>query len=297
MGYPQNNNIPKKKPPQKSNTQPDVAPCDKKQAKGQGKVNLLDQNQGRNYNKPWLMNAKNDQPDSKKMTQLDSVGGSKIVDAHLIDSLEKEIIDSNLNVKFDDIAGCVDAKIALEEACIQPQLQPELFDSDLRQPWSGILLYGPPGTGKTMLAKAVASMTTCTFFKVGASSLGSKWRGESEKLVKTLFEMARFQAPSVVFLDEIDSLAGERGDSTNECSRRVLNELLTQVDGLTTKSDAETEKKTVMFLAATNHPWHLDSAMIRRLEKRIYVPLPNEAGRKNLFEIILKKEVVGTDLS
>mmetsp|Transcript_10441 Transcript_10441/g.9048 ORF Transcript_10441/g.9048 Transcript_10441/m.9048 type:complete len:171 (+) Transcript_10441:484-996(+) len=145
-----------------------------------------------------------------------------------------------------------------------------------------------------MLAKAVAASCNSKFFKITASSLGSKWRGESEKLVRLLFEMARFYAPSIVFIDEIDSLAVSRGDDTNDCSRRVLTELLNSVDGLV-KGEGE-EEKSVLFLAATNHPWHLDTAMIRRMEKRIYIPLPDEAGREQMIRRHLEKEIVAEDI-
>jgi len=140
-----------------------------------------------------MIGMKKEENANKPMTFLEFCSqNGRPVDEHLIQMLESEVIDSDLNVKFEDIAGNEDAKSAIEEACIYPILYPELFNSSLRKPWKGILLFGPPGTGKTMLAKAVASSCNSKFFKITASSLGSKWRGESEKLVRLLFEMARF---------------------------------------------------------------------------------------------------------
>ncbi|WVZ69318.1 hypothetical protein U9M48_018120 [Paspalum notatum var. saurae] len=201
---------------------------------------------------------------------------------NLAETLLRDIIRGSPDVKWESIKGLENAKRLLKEAVVMPIKYPKYF-TGLLSPWKGILLFGPPGTGKTMLAKAVATECKTTFFNISASSIVSKWRGDSEKLVKVLFELARHHAPSTIFLDEIDAIISQRGEarSEHEASRRLKTELLIQMDGLT-KTD-----ELVFVLAATNLPWELDAAMLRRLEKRILVPLPEPDARHAMFEELL----------
>lgn len=209
----------------------------------------------------------------------------------LVQLIEADMHVGKLPVTWDDIAGLEEAKRLLEEAVVYPVLMPDYYQG-IRRPWKGVLMYGPPGTGKTMLAKAVASECNTTFFNISPATLTSKWRGDSEKLIRVLFEMARHYAPSTIFIDEIDSLCGQRGGGNeHEASRRAKGTLLAQMDGVGVDTD-----KIVMVLGATNHPWDIDEAMRRRLEKRIYIPLPDAADRVELFKINTNSIKLGSDV-
>mmetsp|Transcript_40768 Transcript_40768/g.161552 ORF Transcript_40768/g.161552 Transcript_40768/m.161552 type:complete len:451 (-) Transcript_40768:241-1593(-) len=196
------------------------------------------------------------------------------------DALSGAIVREKPNVKWDDVAGLEGAKDALKEAVILPLKYPKLFTGK-REPWKGILMYGPPGTGKSFLAKAIATEADSEFFSVSSADLVSKWQGESEKLVRELFKMARENTPSIIFIDEIDSLASSRSDSESESARRIKTEFLVQMQGVGKSQTG------VLVLGATNIPWGLDSAIRRRFERRIYIPLPDVKARLRMFELNL----------
>lgn len=217
--------------------------------------------------------------DSEKVTNRKP---SQDSDAKLVEMINTVIVDRSPSVKWEDVAGLEKAKQTLLEMVILPTKRRDLF-TGLRRPAKGLLLFGPPGNGKTMLAKAVASESNATFFNVSASSLTSKWVGEAEKLVRTLFMVAISRQPSVIFIDEIDSIMSARLANEHDASRRLKSEFLVQFDGVTSNPD-----DLVIVIGATNMPQELDDAVLRRLVKRIYVPLPDENVRRLLLKHKLK---------
>lgn len=213
----------------------------------------------------------------------------KGIDPAILEKIKNEVIGSTKEVHWEDIAGLEDAKCTIKEAVVMPLLRPDFF-TGLRSAPKGILLFGPPGrlalqltkkvdltfctftgTGKTLIGKCIASQANATFFSISASSLTSKWIGEGEKLVKALFVYARVRQPSVIFLDEIDSVLTKRSENENEATRRLKTEFLVQLEGAHTT----TEQDRVLLVGATNRPQELDDAARRRFTKRLYIPLPD----------------------
>ena len=239
-------------------------------------------NQQSAISKVLMSNPNLPQLDESKQAELEEK--LKGFDEKMIEFIQSEILSSSPDVQWDDIAGLEFAKKTIKEIIIWPMLKPEFF-SGIRSPPKGLLLFGPPGTGKTMIAKAIASQSKSMFFNISASSLMSKWIGESEKLVRTLFALASFYQPSVVFIDEIDSLLTSRSENENEASRRIKTEFLVQLDGAGTNINDR-----ILIIGATNRPQEIDDAFVRRLSKRLYIPLPNKVSRKQLIMRVLEKE-------
>ncbi|KAK4273203.1 hypothetical protein QN277_021650 [Acacia crassicarpa] len=200
---------------------------------------------------------------------------------------------SDIGVKFDDIGALENVKDTLIELVMLPLQRPELFSKgQLTKACKGVLLFGPPGVGKTMLAKAVATEAGANFINVSVSSITSKWHGEAEKYVKAVFSLASKIAPSVIFVDEVDSLLRRRENhGEHEAMRDIKNEFMVNWDGLRTK-----DNERILVLAATNRPFDLDEAVIRRLPRRLMVNLPDASNRVIILEVILAKEDLAADV-
>ncbi|VDM09851.1 unnamed protein product [Wuchereria bancrofti] len=223
----------------------------------------------------------------------------KNLEDNIINLIEAEIMSTRTDIQWADVSGLEPAKKALREIIVLPFLRPYDFMyitficaydfSDIfkgiRAPPKGVLLFGPPGTGKTMIGRCVASQCKATFFNIAASSITSKWVGEGEKLVRALFAIARVLQPSVVFIDEIDSLLKSRNESEHESSRRIKTEFLIHLDGVATTSD-----ERILILGATNRPEELDSAVKRRFAKRLYIGLPCDAARAQMILSLLSDQ-------
>ena len=253
------------------------------------KYNYIQPNNNYNNNNPQINrgpnnNMNNNQRPNNNINNTNNnqkKDDKSIVTKDLRDKILSEIVESKPDVKFDDVVGLVEAKQILKEIIIIPNLRPDLF-TGLRSPPRGLLLFGPPGTGKTMIAKAVATECKCTFFSISASSLTSKYLGESEKLVRALFQLAYEMQPSVVFIDEIESILSKRKEDENDAMKRLKTEFLIQFDGV-----GSSEENRVLIIGATNRPFDLDPAVIRRLPKRVYVGPFNDEDKKGFIKKII----------
>ncbi|XP_058100193.1 uncharacterized protein LOC131245038 [Magnolia sinica] len=195
---------------------------------------------------------------------------------------------SEIAVTFADIGALDDIKESLQELVMLPLRRPDLFKGGLLKPCRGILLFGPPGTGKTMMAKAIAKEAGASFINVSMSTITSKWFGEDEKNVRALFTLAAKVSPTIIFVDEVDSMLGQRTRvGEHEAMRKIKNEFMTHWDGLLTKPG-----ERILVLAATNRPFDLDEAIIRRFERRIMVGLPSVESREQILRTLLLKEKI-----
>ncbi|CAN1778374.1 Outer mitochondrial transmembrane helix translocase [Linum perenne] len=207
--------------------------------------------------------------------------------------IRPEVIPADeINVTFADIGSLEEIKESLQELVMLPLRRPDLFKGGLLKPCRGILLFGPPGTGKTMLAKAIAREAGASFINVSMSTITSKWFGEDEKNVRALFSLAAKVSPTIIFVDEVDSMLGQRTRvGEHEAMRKIKNEFMTHWDGLATK-----QGERILVLAATNRPFDLDEAIIRRFERRIMVGLPSVENREMILKTLLSKEKVDEQL-
>lgn len=202
------------------------------------------------------------------------------------DELQAQIdaLITRADVTWTDIGGLAETKRAIQLAFgIAVAQKPEGLRLDSIQ---NVLLYGPPGTGKSLLAAAVSGGLKATFFNVSASKVLSKWFGESPRLISTLYATARRRAPSVIFLDELESLFPSRDADTSGAERRVVSTLLAELSGVTTSAASP----AVFTIGATNAPWLMDAAALSRFSRRVYVPLPDAAARRAVLEIHLTRK-------
>jgi len=234
----------------------------------------------------------------------------EVIDAEILDSMHvsqdhftsamgqcnpsslRETVVEVPNVKWDDIGGLEDTKRSLQEMILYPIDHPEKFEKFGMTPSRGVLFYGPPGCGKTLLAKAVASECSANFVSIKGPELLTMWFGESEANVREVFDKARAAAPCVLFFDELDSIGTSRGSGgAGGASDRVMNQLLTEIDGVGAK-------KNVFFVGATNRPELLDEALLRpgRLDQLIYIPLPDLPARQGILESTLRKSPLAPDV-
>jgi transitional endoplasmic reticulum ATPase len=227
--------------------------------------------------------------ESMRVTERDFKDALKGIEPSALREVFVEVPD----VTWQDVGGLDDTQERLRETIQWPLEYPEVFEEMDVQAAKGVLLYGPPGTGKTLLAKAVANEAQSNFISIKGPELLDKYVGESEKGVREVFEKARANAPTVVFFDEIDSIAGQRGRHQGDSGvgERVVSQLLTELDGLE-------ELEDVVVVATTNRPDLIDPALVRpgRLDRHVHVPVPDEEGRRKIFEVHTRDKPLADDV-
>jgi SpoVK/Ycf46/Vps4 family AAA+-type ATPase len=223
---------------------------------------------------------------SSSSNKMAAPAANNNIDSEMRGRIEGEMITSATGITFADVIGLEGVKQALNEMVILPALRPDIFTGGLRKASTGLLLYGPPGNGKTFIVKALASECKASLFCISSATLTSKLLGDSEKMVRALFGIARERAPAIIFIDEIDGILSKRGDKEHEASRRLKTEFLQQFDGVQSGDG----KQHVIIIGATNTPEQLDEAVVRRLPQRIYVPLPDAQTRHALLIKLLAKQ-------
>lgn len=246
---------------------------------------------GQNFNSPSRGNSSNRQHHKQTSSSIHTADEEynpildderlKNIDRKIVERILSEVAHQKQDTKWDDIAGLENVKQAINEIVVYPMQNPDLFKG-LLAPAKGLLLFGPPGTGKTLIGKCIASESGATFFAISASSLTSKWIGEGEKMVRALFAVARCMQPSVVFIDEIDSLLTQRTDGEHDSTRKMKTEFLVQFDGVSTAADDR-----LLIVGATNRPQELDEAARRRFTKRLYIPLPDPGARRQIISKLM----------
>lgn len=206
------------------------------------------------------------------------------------------VAPEDIPITFEDIGGLGDIIDELKESVIYPLTMPQLYarTSSLLSAPSGVLLYGPPGCGKTMLAKALAHESGATFINLHISTLTEKWYGDSNKLVNAVFSLARKLEPSIVFIDEIDAVLGQRRSSEHEASGMVKAEFMTLWDGLTS-ANPYGESQRILVLGATNRIQDIDEAILRRMPKKFSVSLPSAPQRLRILGLVLKDTRIDKD--
>jgi transitional endoplasmic reticulum ATPase len=203
------------------------------------------------------------------------------------------VVREKPSVRFEDIAGLDDVKQEIRLKMIYPFTHPELASHYGVSVGGGVLLFGPPGTGKTMIARAVAGEIEATMFVVSPAQIMSKWVGEAEQNVKKLFDAAKNEPRSIIFIDEIEAMVPRRRDSHSTVMTRVVPQILQELEGFDRKAG-----RSLLFMGATNEPWALDPAVMRpgRFDAKIYVPLPDEPARYRLLELYLVKRPLADDV-